>query len=113
MLSNGHEPEGFRAPVRLVLTQIHLVAGVPRDLFYPLVMGCIGLGLLLDSWGAIGIFALGYFGMRQLTKRDPWWPQVWWDYLRYWLAMHPAPKAILLRAVFCLAGGLVLYLIVS
>jgi type IV secretory pathway TrbD component len=89
MLGNGNPPEGFRAPIRQALTRKHLVAGVPREMGGITLMLCIGLGLLLDSWGAIGVFAMLYAGMRYLTKRDPWWPEVWRDYLLLWIALHP------------------------
>jgi type IV secretory pathway TrbD component len=87
---NGQPPVGYRAPVRQALTRRHIVGKVPRELGGIVLMLCIGLGLLLDSWGAAGVFFLLYGGMVYLTKKDPWWPHVWRDYLLLWMALHPA-----------------------
>ena len=98
MQGNGQSPTGFRAPVRQALTRKHLVAGIPRDLGAMLLMFCLGLGLLLNSWGAIGVFFLCYGCMYYLTKCDPWWPEVWRDYLLLWMAVHPRLWCVMRRS---------------
>jgi type IV secretory pathway TrbD component len=102
MHGNGQPPAGFRSPVRQALTRKHIVAGVPRELGGILLMLCVGMGLLLETWGAVGVFLLFYGCMYYLTKRDPWWPEVWRDYALLWLALHPS--AARLARVLALAA---------
>jgi type IV secretory pathway TrbD component len=106
MQGNGQPPAGFRSPVRQALTRKHIVAGVPRDMGGILLMLCVGGGLLLESWGAVGVFFLFYGLMYYLTQRDPWWPEVWRDYLLLWLALHPSLARVLRKVAVALAAAI-------
>jgi hypothetical protein len=58
------------------------------------------------------MFLLLYGIMYALTKRDPWWPEVWRDYLLLWMALHPFQAMLLRNAVFALilaAIGMILF----
>lgn len=108
MTGNGQPPAGFRSPIRQALTHRQIVAGVPRALGGMLLMFCVGLGLLLESWGAVGVFFMFYGIMCYLTKRDPWWPEVWRDYVSLWLATHPFEAILIRNAIIISTIGLLI-----
>ena len=107
MNGNGQPPEGYRAPVRQALTRKHLIKGVPREWLFCSGLFLAGIGLLFDTWGVVPVFLVVYWRMRVMTKRDPWWPEVWRDCLHLWIALHPA-EWVVLRVILMVGFGVLL-----
>src|SRR5262245_40701816 len=90
MTSMGYastKPEGYEANIHQALTKGVMLAGVPRNVAGGLMLICGALGFLLKTWGAIPLYLLAHSLMAYLTWRDPWWPQILIQNLRYRLSV--------------------------
>lgn len=72
------------APIRAACWRVHLVGGVPRELFWPISLSAFGAGgiswLTLGWYVGVAIFAacLGVLELcRRATREDPMATSVW------------------------------------
>jgi type IV secretory pathway VirB3-like protein len=87
-MSNGTDPVGYRSPIQQALTKPGiLVLGLPRQLLGILLVFCVGLGMLCDSYGVIFVYLALHALFAALTARDPYWPHIWKECLQYRLAV--------------------------
>jgi type IV secretory pathway VirB3-like protein len=82
--SNGTDPVGYRATIHQALIKPGvMIMGVPRELLGILLVFCLGIGMLFDSYGAIFVYVGLHGVLAALTWHDPFWPHVWKEVLQY------------------------------
>jgi type IV secretory pathway TrbD component len=82
------DPAGYRAPIHLVFTRIMRLGNVPRQLVMGTALFCVGSGLALKSWGAVPLFVLLYAIMAYASHREPLWPHILVQAIRYHLKIR-------------------------
>lgn len=82
--ANGTDPAGYRAVIHLALTKPNvIIVGIPRELMGILLVFCLGIGMLANSYGAIFVYIALHALFAAFTWRDPYWPQVWSEAIKY------------------------------
>ena len=76
------ELEGWRESINDGLASPDIFCGVPTRFFCFLAVPSLGFSALLHSWGLFVIAVALYALAAALTRWDPFWPGVLWDWLR-------------------------------
>jgi type IV secretion system protein VirB3 len=77
-LSDAHEPDGFRLPLRVSLTRPILMGGVPRGfaIANATIGAAVGIGLQQPFIGA-PLWMLLQAAAAWAASRDPWFLDTW------------------------------------
>ena len=89
--------EGYKAPIHRVLTRVMTLAGVPRQIIMGVAMFCLGAGLACGSWGAIPLYLILHGSMAYASYREPLWPQILVEAIRYYVKVHRRRHLTLIR----------------
>lgn len=78
----SEDVEGWREPINDGLASPDTFCGVPTWFFCFLAAPGLGFSALLHSWSVFAVAIGLYMIAAALTRWDPFWPGVLWDFLQ-------------------------------